>query len=282
MNKKPIAQGRTAEIYAGETGKILKVYRAGFSRQDAAYEAGIASKAQEAGIACPRFYEMTEFQGRPALVYERIDGPTMAELVFKRPWRIPQLARRMARLHREMHAPIIDADLPSQREKYARRIETSGILPADLKKALLERFSSLPDERRLCHGDFHPGNILSPEGRDLTIDWIDCSVGHPLADVARTSILLLGMSATIGNPLIGWAVNWFHNLYLQEYFAQLNPFPASPKFDWRSSNLEEVSEGRWGLSIYRAFLPIIAAARLAEGIPELQDWLLEQACQAQK
>lgn len=254
MSEKPISQGRTAEIYAGETGKILKVYRAGFSREDAAYEASIACKVQEAGIACPRFYEMTEFQGRPALVYERIDGPAMAELVFKSPWRIPQLARRMARLHREMHAPIISADLPSQREKYAQRIEISGILPANLKKSLLERLSHLPEERRLCHGDFHPGNILSPAGRDLTIDWIDCSVGHPLADVARTSILLLGMSATIGNPLIRWVVNWFHGIYIREYFL---------------GNKEEM--------LYRAFLPIVAAARLAEGIPELQDWLLAQA-----
>jgi len=257
MNEKPIAQGRTAEIYAGEAGKILKVYRAGFSREDAAYEASIARKVQEAGIACPRFYEMTDFQGRPALLYERIDGPTMAELVFKGPWRIPQLARRMARLHREMHAPIIVADLPSQRDKYTRRIETSGILPADLKKSLLDRLSTLPDDRRLCHGDFHPGNILSPGGRDLTIDWIDCSVGHPLADVARTSILLLGTSATVGNPLIKWVVNWFHGIYIREYFL--------------------ASEGKM---LYRAFLPIVAAARLAEGISELQDWLLEQAFRA--
>lgn len=257
MSKKPIAQGRTAEIYPGESGKILKVYRAGFSPEDAAYEASIASKVQEAGIACPRFYEMTEFQGRPALVYERIDGPTMAELVFKRPWRIPQLARRMARLHRTMHAPILEVDLPSQREKYARSIEISDLLSADLKKILLQRFATLPEDCRLCHGDFHPGNILSPGGRDLTIDWIDCSVGHPLADVARTSILLLGMSATIGNPLIRWIVNWFHAIYLQEYALK---------------SKEEI--------LYRAFLPIVAAARLAEGIPGLQDWLLAQAYQA--
>lgn len=275
MNENPIAQGRTAEIYAGQAEKVLKVYRTGFSRQDAMYEAEIASKVQAAGIACPRFYEMTEFQGRPALVYERFDGPTMAELVFKGPWRIPRLARRMARLHQEIHTPTISLELPSQREKYTRRIETSDILPADLKKTLLERYAALPDEHRLCHGDFHPGNILSPNGRDLTIDWIDVSIGHPLADVARTSILLLGMSATISNPLIQWVVTWFHGIYLEEYFSRLQ---TSPKFDKAQSNLGEA--GREWTQLYRAFLPIVAAARLAEGIPELQDWLVTQAARA--
>lgn len=254
MSKKPIAQGRTAEIYAWDAEKIIKVYRAEFSLEDAACEASIASKVQEAGIACPRFYEITSFQGRPALVYERINSPTMAELVFKGPWRIPQLARRMAHLHREMHAPIITATLPLQREKYAQRIEASNLLPANLKKNLLETFATLPDDRRLCHGDFHPGNILSPGGRDLAIDWMDSSIGHPLADVARTSILLLGMSATINNLFVRWIVNWFHEIYLQEYFS-----------------------GNEGKMLYHAFLPIVAAARLAEGIPELQDWLLSQA-----
>ncbi len=254
MNEKPIARGRTAEIYAWEAGKIVKAYRPGFPREDAAYEADIAAKVQEAGIACPRFYEMTEFEGRPALVYERIAGATMAEAVFKAPWRIPQLARRMAVLHHQMHQPLIAAELPTQRGKITGRIAHSEIIPADLKKALLDRLATLPDERRLCHGDFHPGNILTTPQRDLTIDWIDVSVGHPLADVARSSILLLGMAATNNHLLIKWVVNWFHDIYLREYFK---------------------SGG--DQAIYRAYLPIVAAARLSEGISELQGWLLEQA-----
>lgn len=259
MTGKPIAYGRTAEIYAWEDGKIIKAYLPEFSREDAAYEAKIAASVQAAGIACPHFYGLTEFEGRPALVYERIAGATMAERVFKAPWRIPQLARRMARLHYQMHQPLIEAELPTQREKLTGRIAHSEIIPADLKNALLERLATLPDERRLCHGDFHPGNILTTPQRDLTIDWIDVSIGHPLADLARTTILLLGTAATNSNPFIKWVVRWFHAIYLKEYFNLLAS-QTSP-------------EG----AVYRAYLPIIAAARLSEGITELQGWLLEQA-----
>ena len=253
MSLELIARGRTAEVYAWEAGKVVKLYRPGFGTEDADYEAKIATAVQESGVACPRFYEQAEVEGRPGLIYERIDGIPMSEMVLKAPWRIPALARRMAVLHRQMHQPKIDTPLPIQREKYTRRIEHSHILPAPLKSRLLEAYTKIPDENRLCHGDFHPGNILSTAEKDLAIDWIDVSVGHPFGDVARTSILLLGMSAT-SNPLLRLVVDWFHSTYLRTYFA---------------------SGGNQ--AIYRAFLPIVAAARLAEGIPELQGWLLKQA-----
>jgi uncharacterized protein (TIGR02172 family) len=252
--EKPLARGRTAEVYAWGTGKVVKVYFPGFSAEDANYEAKIAVTVQESGVACPRFYEQVEFEGRPGLIYERVNGVPMSELVFKGPWRVPSLAKRMAKLHRAMHQPVIEVDLPNQREKYIRRIENSNILPAALKTRLLEAYAKIPDESRLCHGDFHPENILSNAGSDLAIDWIDVSVGHPLGDVARTSILLKGMAATVPIPPVRWLVNWFHDHYLRAYFADGGD-----------------------QAIYRAFLPIVAAARLAEGIPELQGWLLRQA-----
>jgi uncharacterized protein (TIGR02172 family) len=249
-----IARGRTAEVYAWGTDKVVKVYFPGFSAEDAQYEAKVAAAVQESGVACPRFYEQVEFEGRPGLVYERIEGVPMSELVMKAPWRVPALAKRMAKLHREMHQPLVKADLPNQREKYTRRIEHSQVLPAPLKSRLLAAYAKIPDENRLCHGDFHPGNILSTAEKDLTIDWMDVSVGHPLGDVARTTILLSGMAATVPIPPVRWLVNWFHSTYLQAYFA---------------------SGG--DQAVYRAFLPIVAAARLAEGIPELQNFLLKQA-----
>lgn len=249
-----IARGRTAEVYAWETDKVVKVYLPEFSAEDADYEAKIAAAVQESGVACPRFYEQVEVEGRPGLVYERIEGVPMLDLLFKSPWRVPPLAKRMAKLHRAMHQPVIEADLPNQREKHTRRIERSDILPAALKTRLLEAYAKIPDESRLCHGDFHPGNILSNAGGDLAIDWIDVSVGHPLGDVARTTIMLKGAAATFPRLHLRWLVNWLHDHYLRAYFVDGGD-----------------------RDIYRAFLPIVAAARLAEGIPELRGWLLKQA-----
>lgn len=185
MSLELIARGRTAEVYGWEAGKVVKLYRPGFGTGDADYEAKIATVVQESGVACSYFYEQAEVEGRPGLIYERIDGIPMSEMVLKAPWRIPALARRMAVLHRQMHQPKIDAPLPMQREKYTWRIEHSDILPAPLKSRLLEAYTKIPDKNHLCHGDFHPGNILSTAEKDLAIDWIDVSVGHPFGGTWR-------------------------------------------------------------------------------------------------
>ena len=35
-----------------------------------------------------------------------------------------------------------------------------GVLPAGLRQALIAVLDELPEGSQLCHGDFHPGNIL--------------------------------------------------------------------------------------------------------------------------
>jgi aminoglycoside phosphotransferase (APT) family kinase protein len=143
-----------------------------------------------------------------------------------------------------------------------RKLNRADALPTSLKTALLSSLQSLPEGDRVCHGDFHPANVLM-EGDDATvIDWIDASRGEPLADVARTSVILLGAatSSQIANPVFKLLVRTFHSAYLKQYF-QLRP------------NGEEE---------YLRWLPIVAGARLSEGIQELEKWLVTQANMIQK
>src|SRR5438105_2291070 len=75
------------------------------------------------------------------------------------------------------------------RERIDARIETSDAPAAD-KQAARERLAALPDGTALCHGDFHPDNVLlSPRG-PVVIDWSSASRGHPVGDLAWTSRLL--------------------------------------------------------------------------------------------
>ena len=48
----------------------------------------------------------------------------------------------------------------------------------------------LPPGDRLCHGDYHPQNVLGTLKAPVIIDWGDASRGAPSADVARTLLLL--------------------------------------------------------------------------------------------
>ena len=58
------------------------------------------------------------------------------------------------------------------------------------KKNILQKLDSITFDFRLCHGDFHPFNlILSKEEKVKVIDWVDASSGDIRADVFRTYLL---------------------------------------------------------------------------------------------
>jgi hypothetical protein len=89
---------------------------------------------------------------------------------------------------------------------------------------------------------------------ETVIDWIDSSLGNPLGDLARTSIICLGAveSDQIPEPAFKFTFRLFLRVYLRHYFT-LRP---------------------GGEAEYSRWLPIVAAGRLNENIPELEGWLI--------
>jgi aminoglycoside phosphotransferase (APT) family kinase protein len=160
----------------------------------------------------------------------------------------------LAELHAEMHS-YRAPDLPPRKHSLAERIESLAQLSAHTKQAVLDLLDALPDGEALLHGDFHPNNIMLCGADALVIDWIDASKGAPLADVARTSILLTERRSgrvPLSERIFGSLRDWFGRVYLERYF-QLRPE-------------ERESLDRWRV--------VMAAARLWEGIPEFEQHLL--------
>jgi tRNA A-37 threonylcarbamoyl transferase component Bud32 len=255
MNR-PIATGRTAEIYAWNEGQILKLFYDWFGLENIEYEARIASAVYASGLPVPWVGDIVKVKGRNGLVYQRIDGTPMDKMLSRKPWTIIHAARRIAEIHLEMHATTLKVDLPMQRERLERKIQRACALPEELCSKALATLDILPDGNQLCHGDFHPANILVTPQAETIIDWIDATLGNPLADLARTTIILEGAAACqIHNPLEAGFIRWFHAIYLHHYFDR-NP---------------------GGKKEYQRWLPVVAAARLSEGIPALETWLIRQA-----
>ena len=44
-------------------------------------------------------------------------------------------------------------------------------LPEKDLPSILRLFDTLPEGNRVCHGDFHPGNLLTCRGQTYVIDW---------------------------------------------------------------------------------------------------------------
>lgn len=252
----PIALGRTAEIYAWQPGWIIKLYFNWFRRENIEYEARVGRALHLAGLSTPAVGEMIEINSRIGLIYERIPGQTIWKALSAKPELGPSFARRMAELHTAMHDSHLDIELPNQHARLENKIQQAGALPEDLRDRLLTSLTQLPSQDRLCHGDFHPDNILTGPNGERVIDWIDVTRGSPLADLARTSIILLGAAETLpGGPQLRGFLRTFHAAYLRAYF-RLNP---------------------GGQQTYQRWLPVVAGARLSENILELEKWLLTQA-----
>ncbi len=76
---RPIAEGRTAEIYSWGDGHILKLYRDWWPSHWVEYEARIGRAVHAAGIPSPGAQEIIEVNGRRGLIYERFDGVSMLQ-----------------------------------------------------------------------------------------------------------------------------------------------------------------------------------------------------------
>ncbi len=258
----PIAYGRTAEIYPWQEGKVLKLFNDWYPLESIHYERRISQAVHSSGVPVPSVGEIVQVNGLNGLIFQRLDGRTMLEVLTNKPWKTLRYARRMAELHAEMHSASIQVNLPNQQDRLIRKISFAKALPDVLRAKVLSDLDSMPGGSRLCHNDFHPDNIMITSQGEIIIDWGDASLGNPLADMARTSVIILGAieSEQVPNPVHKTIFRLFHRTYLNQYFAFLPGDKAE----------------------YLRWMPIVAAARLNEGIPEVENWLLTQVKTAYK
>jgi aminoglycoside phosphotransferase (APT) family kinase protein len=148
----------------------------------------------------------------------------------------------MALLHVRVHEHP-GALFPGAKARLAADIAKARILGRARQDALLRRLAEMPDGDRLCHGDFHPLNILSPLGHAVIIDWPNASCGDPAADVCRSYVLMRHWAPAVASAYV-------------DAYAAISGLIARQTYAW---------------------LPFVAAARLTEGLPDEEDELLQMA-----
>jgi Ser/Thr protein kinase RdoA (MazF antagonist) len=208
--------------------------------------------ARQLGLPVPSPREIVEANGRVGLVMEAVPGDSMMAHIMRSPERLSEFARRLAELHVAVNRLRAPADLPSFANVLTRKIRHAARLDEAEREGVLALLADLPAGETLCHGDFHPGNLLVRDGGMVIIDWSDASRGPAMADVARTSLLFAGHIAhQEGNPDAQAPMVRYHETYLEHRLA--------------AADGDREAFARWR--------PVLAAARLAEGIEEQLDWL---------
>jgi uncharacterized protein (TIGR02172 family) len=236
--KQLIGTGRTCEVYVWEQDRILKLLLPDAPQEWADIEAGIGHDVQAAGLPVPFFGELMELDGRRGFIQERLSASSMLELLGKQPWQSSRLARLLAKLHIRVHACPAPATWLDQRGWLRKDIEQNDLIPHDMKTKVIAVLDGLPDGSQMCHGDFHPGNIVMTSRGAVIIDWLTATRGHPLSDVARSVVLMSVGQPPPGTPGL-WLIEMIRknllNTYQKAYFniskqARIQ-FPA-----WRAVN----------------------------------------------
>jgi aminoglycoside phosphotransferase len=196
------------------------------------------------GYPAPALLELLppgELFDSPVLVMQRVPGTRMDQSAAADPSRIPglvgQLAASQAVLHR-LPVPewaqarpewaLADKRLGLTRYLVAQR--SRGPLAEALKRT--ERIVPLlevPDPV-ICHGDFHPRNLLVAVNSVWVIDWSDAGIGDRHGDIARTewtfrsaAVLLSGETEHLASPALDPGLS---GEYLSSYRRQLPIDPA--------------------------------------------------------
>jgi aminoglycoside phosphotransferase (APT) family kinase protein len=243
-----VARGTRSTVHAYGRGAVVKVPVPSTPEGWIAYEARYAEAARAAGAPAPMLLGLETIEGRTASVWELVEGTSMWQLVVDRPNQSAPLGRLLADIQQALFALVPPVTLPRQRDRIVSKIRrTAATVDPSFARALalLPPPTSTP---RLCHGDLHPSNVIVGRDGPMLVDWFDASRGDPIADIARSSLVLLSDGA---NP--------------PEHLPGADPATLGALTDAYLGRLREYLEidgdllARWQA--------VSAVARMAEGVP---------------
>jgi len=181
-----VGQGAQATIYAVD-GKAFKVFH-----QSNIYgvkkEVDNQIMAKELGLPVPAIYDVAEISGKLCIIMEYIRGKPLADLALENKEQMLFYADLIAISHAQVLTVSGDG-FPDLITDYKKRLKKSS-LPFFQKRYFLHWLKKIPHSDRLCHGDFHPYNILRTDKESIIIDWTDARKGNPIFDICNTYMTL--------------------------------------------------------------------------------------------
>jgi len=243
-----IGEGYTAEVFLWPHDKVIKLFRNGLPNELCIGEFEATRRIYDSFGICPEVFELVDVDGKKGIVYEKIAGESMLGRIMRKIWTSKSNGKKLAQLQLSFQKEV-NFPLPSVGGLLKRNINRASDLSAAEKEYLHQYIDSLPDGNSLCHFDFHPGNVLVQNDKYIVIDWMTASKGNPLADCARTSILLRHAETNLKPVFLNWLTSKIRKIIYNEYIYE---YTTAAKV-----SIEDIEA--WELPVM--------AARLIEWIP---------------
>ncbi len=177
-----IAKGNTAEVFDYAEGMILKLFYSGYAIQFVRREQHNAQLLYDLKLPVPKCYDLISINDRHGILYEKIEGTDLVSYLMD-----GNHYNTVVSILTKTHKEILQHEgkqLPTYKD-FVRKVM------GDKDMELLAYLGKLPDGNTLCHGDFHPGNVLIDRNGEIkVIDFMNICCGPKDYDIARTYYLM--------------------------------------------------------------------------------------------
>ena len=190
-----LGKGSTAEVFEYTNGKVCKLFFEGYPHEYIGLEFENAKEMYRNKIRVPEPFQMVMIENREGIIYERIEGKTLQNIITETKDAIDAILDMFVRLH---------LDILTHHSKNVLSYKDYFIVMLKNKKVtnqmVFNKVIALPDDDYLLHGDFHPDNILvMPDNTPVVIDFMNVCYGPVLYDIARTYFLVKQYNIYLAN-----------------------------------------------------------------------------------
>lgn len=234
-----IASGKSVDVYK-DGDNVIKVFKAGLPKTAALFEALTHSRIEKTGLPIPIIHEVSIVNGKWAITMDCIEGKTLYQLMKEDEANIDKYINDMVDLQMLIHSKSVP-NLSKLKDSLTSSIKSLDSVDDIKKYELLTRLESMPKHKKLCHGNFTPMNIIYKDDRYYILDWVRARQGNASADVGNTYLKLCLDFPDVAEKYI-------------ELFCNKSGTAKKYVQDW---------------------LPIVAAAQLAEHKPQEEGLLLK-------
>ncbi len=179
---------RTDKVITRDGDSVLKVFGPSYKVSLILNEAMNEARAAETGLPVAKVIEVMKLRDHWCIRREWIEGETLEDAMAKDKKNIDRYLDKFVAIQCEIFTKTSER-MGCLNDKLDKQISKSP-LPRETRYDLHMRLQALPRGKSLCHGDFNPTNVIITKDGWRVIDWSHVRLGDPLADVARSYLLL--------------------------------------------------------------------------------------------